>query len=143
MLVLIVSWSVSIGTEGNGIKKRYVASIIGFVCAAATVAALFVSQRMTPRYVTFAVIEALAAVTLFLTAVSLGMDDVVVSLCSKGTQLPNTNCGSHITELVAEVTLSVCMCIVYLASQQRIVMLIDKGIIDGIKGRTNGMQQLP
>ena len=36
-----------------------------------------------------------------------------------------------------------CMGLTFLTTQQRIVVFIDKGILDGIKGRTNDMQQLP
>ncbi|KAK7194595.1 hypothetical protein NESM_000377800 [Novymonas esmeraldas] len=145
MIMLIVTWAVSVKKEKGGVMARYAAGIIGFILLAITMALSILVQRLQPRLSLLYAHQVMALLTLIICSISMGMNDVVVDLCNRGTQVANTQCGSHIAETVAEVLIALTMAIGYGSTQQRIVTFIDKGILDGIKGRSNagGMTQLP
>ncbi|ORC86924.1 uncharacterized protein TM35_000252200 [Trypanosoma theileri] len=143
MLILIVTWAVSIAKEGGGVLSRYAACIIAFILLGLATLLSALVYRMQPKLSLYYAHEMISILTLIMTAISMGMNDVVVNLCHDKRQLANTQCGSHVAELVAEVLICVSMGFNYASTQQRIVTFIDKGILDGIKGRSNGMTQLP
>lgn len=145
MLMLIVTWSVSIAKEGGGVLSRYAACIIGFILLAITMLLAILVQRLQPRLSLLYAHQVFSVLTLVLVAISMGMNDIVVDLCSDKSQPSRTQCGSHIAETVADVLICTTMIAGYGFTQQRIVTFIDKGILDGIKGRSNagGMTQLP
>ncbi|KAG5485029.1 hypothetical protein LSCM1_07109 [Leishmania martiniquensis] len=145
MLMLIVTWAVSVKKEQGGVMARYAAGIIGFILLAITMLLSVLVQRLQPRLAILYAHQVMTVLTLILSSLSMGMNDVVVDLCNRGKQVERTQCGSHIAETIAEVIVILTMVIGYGSSQQRIVTFIDKGILDGIKGRSNagGMTQLP
>ncbi|AIN96169.1 hypothetical protein LPMP_101000 [Leishmania panamensis] len=145
MLMLIIAWAVTVKKEQGGVMARYAASIIGFILLAITMTLSILVQRLQPRLSLLYAHQMMAVLTLILSSISMGMNDVVVDLCNRGKQVEKTQCGSHIVETIAEVIVALTMVFDYGSSQQRIVTFIDKGILDGIKGRSNagGMTQLP
>ncbi|CAG9570094.1 conserved hypothetical protein [Leishmania major strain Friedlin] len=145
MLMLIVTWAVSVKREQGGVLARYAAGIIGFMLLAITMMLSILVQRLQPRLSILYAHQAMAVLSLILSSLSMGMNDVVVDLCNRGKQVDKTQCGSHIAETIAEVIIALTMVFGFGSSQQRIVTFIDKGILDGIKGRSNagGLTQLP
>lgn len=145
MIMLIVTWAVSVKKEGSRVLARYAAGIIGFILLAVTMVLSILVQRLQPRLSLLYAHQVFAVLTLIISALSMGMNDVVVDLCNRKDQPEKTQCGSHIAETIAEVIVCVTMVVSYGSTQQRIVTFIDKGILDGIKGRSNagGMTQLP
>lgn len=145
MLMLIVTWALSVKREQGGVLARYAAGIIGFVLLAITMMLSILVQRLQPRLSILYAHQVMAVLTLILSSLSMGMNDVVVDLCNRGKQVDKTQCGSHIAETIAEVIIALTMVFGFGSSQQRIVTFIDKGILDGIKGRSNagGLTQLP
>ncbi|KEG10772.1 hypothetical protein DQ04_03301000 [Trypanosoma grayi] len=143
MLMLIVTWSVSTAKEGGGVLARYAACIIAFILLAAATLLSVMVYRLQPQLALYYAHQVVSILTLFVTAVAMGMNDVVVDLCSTNTQLESTQCASHVAELIAELLACLSMGFNFASTQQRIVTFIDKGILDGIKGRSNGMTQLP
>lgn len=144
MLMLIVTWAVSIGKEGAGVMSRYAACIIAFILLAITMALSVMVQKLQPRLSLFYAHEVFSVLTLILMSISMGMNSVMVDLCNRKENIPSTQCGSHVAELIAELIVCLTMAASYASTQQRIVTFIDKGILDGIKGRSNGgMTQLP
>ncbi|KPI86952.1 hypothetical protein ABL78_3998 [Leptomonas seymouri] len=145
MLMLIVTWSVSITKEKSGVIARYAAGIIGFILLAISMLLSVLVQRFQPRLSLLCAHQTLVVLTLCLSALSMGMNNVVVDLCNRKKEQVGTQCGSHIAETIAEVIVVLTMAVSYALTQQRIVTFIDKGILDGIKGRSNagGMTQLP
>lgn len=145
MIMLIVTWAVSVSKEKSGVLSRYAAGIIGFILLAISMILSILVQRLQPRLSLLYAHQVMAILTLVISALSMGMNDVVVDLCSRKKEQKGTECGSHIAETIAEVIVVLTMAAGYALTQQRIVTFIDKGILDGIKGRSNagGMSQLP
>ncbi|RNF27186.1 uncharacterized protein Tco025E_00560 [Trypanosoma conorhini] len=143
MLILIVTWSVSIMKEGGGVLARYAAGIIAFILLVLATFLSVLVHRLQPQLPLYYAHEVISILALVLTAITMGMNDVVVDLCHTKQALASTQCGSHVAELVAEIMASVAMGFNYASTQQRIINFIDKGILDGIKGRSGGMTQLP
>ncbi|EPY33063.1 hypothetical protein STCU_02507 [Strigomonas culicis] len=101
-------------------------------------------QKMQPRLSLFYAHQVFVVLTLCVTAIAMGMNNVVVDLCSRNERTDSSSCGSHVAETIADVLVCLTMGVAYASTQQRIVTFIDKGILDGIKGRSNGgMTQLP
>ncbi|KAF8287484.1 hypothetical protein TcG_02189 [Trypanosoma cruzi] len=143
MLILIVTWSVSIAKEGGGVLARYAACIISFILLAVATFLSAMVHRKQPQLLLYYAHEAISILALILTAISMGTNDVVVDLCNTKRALSNTQCGSHTAELLAQIMACISMGFNYASTQQRIVNFIDKGILDGIRGRSGGMTQLP
>ncbi|EPY38297.1 hypothetical protein AGDE_05632 [Angomonas deanei] len=144
MIMLIVTWAISVAKDGGNVLSRYAACIIAFVLLAITMVLSILVQKLQPRLSMFYAHQVMAILTLILMAISMGMNDVVVDLCNRKKQPTATACGSHVAELIAELLVCLTMAACYGSTQQRIVTFIDKGILDGIKGRSNGgMTQLP
>eukprot|EP00796_Vickermania_ingenoplastis_P009556 gene9556-6712_t len=142
-LVLIIVWAVEWAKEGGGFLSRYVACIIALLFLVITNILSILVHRSQPRLSLFYAHQVFAVLTLLLTAVSMGMNNVVVDLCRCNEELQRTRCGAHLVELLADLTICLAMVAAYLTTQQRVVTFIDKGILDGIKGRSNGMTELP
>lgn len=143
VVVLLVVWCIEWTKEGGGFLSRYVACLIALaLLVTTTVLSIFV-HRSQPRLSLFYAHEAFAVLTLVLTSISMGMNNVVVDLCRCHEQSPKTQCGAHIVELISYLFICLAMVASYVTTQQRIVTFIDKGILDGIKGRSNGMTELP
>jgi len=140
-LVLGIVWCVSISKVG--INGRYAACLIALALLVITCILSVFVHRSQPRLSLFYAHEAFSILTLILTAISMGANDVVVNLCQCGTEQSHTPCGAHVVELIADVIVCVAAAVSYLTTQQRVVTFIDKGILDGIKGRTNGLTELP
>ena len=145
MIMLIVTWAVAISKEKSGVISRYVASIIGFILLAIAMVLSILVQRLQPRLSLLYAHQVLVVLTLIISALSMGMNDVVVDLCNRKKEPKKTVCGAHIAETIAELIVVLTMAAGYALTQQRIVTFIDKVILDGIKGRSNagGMTQLP
>lgn len=143
VIALLVSWGVEWGKEDAGFLSRYAVCLISLLFLVITsVLSIFV-HRSQPKLSLFYAHEVFAVLTLILTAIAMGTNDVVVNLCHTGSNLAKTQCGAHIVELIADLVICISISVSYLTTQQRIVTFIDKGILDGIKGRSNGMTELP
>lgn len=143
LLLLIIAWSIEWSKEGGGFLSRYVVCFFGVACLVITSIFSFMVHRSQPKLTLFYGHEIFAIVTLFVTAAAMGTNDVFVNLCNCKQQAPNTQCGAHVVELLGDLIICLSMIAAYLTTQQRIVTFIDKGILDGIKGRSTGMTELP
>lgn len=144
MLTLIVCWAVAVSKEGS-VDSRFVACIIGFILLAIAMLLSIIVQRFQPRLSLFYAHQIVALLAMLFMAVAMGMNNAVVTQCRLKRQDTTAACGARIAETVAEVFVCLTMAGCYVSTQQRIVTFIDKGILDGIKGRSNGggMTQLP
>ncbi len=140
--MLIASWLAAMSYE-KGDNRRYAACALGLFFQVAATYLCWQVMKQPPNLTRYYAHQVLLALALMLTAISMGMNNVVVNMCTRGTASSATLCGAHLAEFFAELLVCVCMGVSFLTTQQRIVVYIDKGIIDGIKGRTNDMQQLP
>lgn len=144
MVMLIVTWAVSVSKEKT-VMARFTACIIAFILLAVTMALSMAVQQAQPKLSLFYAHQVLAALTLVVMGIAMGMNDVMVNVCHITNPKPKViACDSHIAELVAELIVCLMMMACYVSTQQRVVTFIDKGILDGIKGRSNGgMTNLP
>lgn len=144
IVINIACWAASIRSEGSGLSRRYIACILAMVTQAVVGGLVLISQRVAPSLLLYYAQEWVIVVSIFLTAISMGMNNVVVNVCATGNVSGvSILCGSHVVETIADSVACVSLMICFAASQQRVVTFVDKGILDGIKGRTNATQMQP
>lgn len=146
MVVNVCCWAAAIYSEDSGFTRRYIACVLAVAAQAMVGILVFWSQRSAPSLLLYYAQEFVIAIALFLTAVAMGMNDVVVTVCAtQNVGGVNIRCSAHVVETIADVVAAVALMICYAASQQRVITFVDKGILDGIRGRSNtaAMQQLP
>lgn len=145
MIVSIACWAAAVNIENSGLTRRYAASIIGLLLQVICGGLVLGSQRLAPSLLLYYAQELATISALAVTGIAMGMNNVVVNVCATGNVGGKTiACAAHYVELLATVVACLCLMVCYAASQQRVVTFVDKGILDGIKGRSNGgMQQLP
>mmetsp|Transcript_10972 Transcript_10972/g.12586 ORF Transcript_10972/g.12586 Transcript_10972/m.12586 type:complete len:179 (-) Transcript_10972:44-580(-) len=142
----IACWIAAIQSEDSGFSRRYIACVLSVITQVAVGALILISQRVAPSLLLYYAQEWVIVASLFLTAIAMGMNNVVVNVCATGNVSgASILCGAHIVETIADTIACVSLMVCFAASQQRVVTFVDKGILDGIKGRTNAsqMQALP
>ncbi|CCW63563.1 unnamed protein product [Phytomonas sp. EM1] len=141
VLLLIVAWAVSSAREVN-FPARTAMWIIGFILLSVTVLLSIGVQKMEPNLVLYYAHQIIAVLTLAIMAVAMGINNVVVNMCTRNKQNgTRNNCGAHYVELLAEIVVCISLGIYYIGTQQRIVVFIDKGILDGIRGRSHSRME--
>lgn len=154
LFMLVVSWGVSVQFEGQSLKRRHVASILGFILSAATIVGFVLTNRGDPYGIALYALQLVTLLSLFLVGVSMGMNALVVDLCSAGEvnkdskiresltsdTVHGIHCSAHYAEYVGSLFLMVALGGVYLTTQQQVVTLVDKGVLKGIGSR---MARLP
>lgn len=146
VIVLISCWIAEIAKEGGGVTRRYAACFIGVVLQAIAGLLTVMAKRWEPNLLLFYAQELFTILAVVIGGIALGMNNVVVHVCAEGnTSTKTIACAAHVVETVAYVVIILCLMVNYASSQQRVITFVDKGILDGIKGRSNsaGMQQLP
>lgn len=136
-IMYIASWGAALAYENNGkLQRRHIASIIGFVFQIVTTVAVVAAMRIEPTLWVLYGLQAMALITLFLTTVGMGMNNVIVDICTAGNHDDQKIlCPAHYAEFFAAFFVSIGMVLVFFATQQRIAVLIDKGILSNIRGR--------
>ena len=145
LIILVSAWGAAIASEnGVGLARRYAASFIAAIFQVAATVMSYVAHRTPPGLTFLYSHQFISILALLLTGIAMGMNNVAVNVCANPLN-PSLSlaCGAHYAELVGEIAASVALLITFAASQQRVTSFIDKGILDGMKGRSNGMQQLP
>jgi len=136
LLILVGAWTAALEVENGGkLHRRHVASILAFIFQFVTTLLLALVIRIEPSMMAFYVLQVMAVLTLFLTSISMGMNDVVVDLCASGKTVGDILCPAHTAEFFACLFVCIAMMVVFGATQQRIAMLVDKGILVSIRGR--------
>eukprot|EP00758_Cryptobia_borreli_P018764 Tbor_TRINITY_DN7443_c0_g1::TRINITY_DN7443_c0_g1_i1::g.14538::m.14538 len=137
IIILVGSWWASIIYENGGrLHRRHIICFISFILQISTTLFLLLALRLDPNIVVFYILQLMAVVTLSLTALSLGINNVMVDICAQGNKGDvKILCVAHVTELIALVFICIAMMLVYWATQQRIAVLVDRGVLLGIRGR--------
>ena len=136
LLILVGAWTAALEVENKGqLHRRHVAGILAFIFQFVTTVLLALVIKIEPSMMAFYLLQGMAILTLFLTSISLGMNDVVVDLCASGTTVGEVLCPAHTAEVFACLFVCTAMMVVFGATQQRIAMLVDKGILVSIRGR--------
>lgn len=136
LLILVGAWSAALNVENGGhLHRRHIASILAFIFQFITTVLLVLVIRIEPSMLAFYLLQVMAVFTLFLTSVSMGMNDVVVDLCTAGKTVGEVLCSAHTAEFFACLFVCISMMVVFGATQQRVAMLVDKGILVSIRGR--------
>lgn len=145
LIILISAWGAAIAAEhGVGLARRYAASFIAAIFQLVATVMSYVAHRTPPGLTFLYTHQFISILGLLLTGIAMGMNDVAVNVCANPLSPTLTvACGAHYAELVGEIAAAIALMITFAASQQRVTSFIDKGILDGMQGRSNGMQQLP
>lgn len=137
-----LSWTVSVEMEGGKLKRRHIGSILGFAFTTVTLIYNEVLVRgnlpCPPSLALYLPLQILAVLSLFLTAVSAGMNGIVVDLCSANDIKhisTGVHCDAHYAEYAASFVLVICMGVIVGLTQQRVVDLVDRGVLQGIGSR--------
>lgn len=136
LLLLSISWGLSIGFEGGIVKRRHIGSIISFCVCFVTFVFDIGTLYMKPYKLTFFILQALTMLSMFLTAVSTGMACIVVDLCVAGEPpSANVHCSAHYMEYISGLFLILALGILFATVQQRLTMLEEHGVLQGFGNR--------
>lgn len=136
LVLLVISWTMSIGFEGGKLKQRHGGSIFAFIACAVTIAVDVASLYLEPSRVVLYSLQVLAVLSLFLNAVSAGMNAIVVDQCAAGEpSAEGIHCFAHDLEYAASIFLCACLVSIYVTTQQKVVVFVDKGILTGMGSR--------
>jgi hypothetical protein len=135
LIALIVCWAISIGHEAGEVKARHSCSIIAFIFTVITIICDVISLYAEPGQVLLTAVQALSVLSMMLTAIAAGMAGIVVDLCTQGQQSPTVHCGAHYAEYAVSLLVCLCMGSVFVTNQQKLVLLVDRGVLTGIGSR--------
>eukprot|EP00744_Colponema_vietnamica_P025154 GILI01036886.1.p1 GENE.GILI01036886.1~~GILI01036886.1.p1 ORF type:complete len:277 (+),score=38.90 GILI01036886.1:90-920(+) len=134
-IMYLVSWAITVGYEHQGMRKRHIATVLGFIFQIALITAVVMTLKTEPQLNVLYGLQALSLVTMFLTCAGMGINNVVVDLCSTNRHIDGTICIAHFSEFFAACFVASGMMIVFFAAQQRIAILIDKTVLNGLRGK--------
>ena len=136
LLLLVISWMISLVSENSGLKRRHICCIVSFAGSCATLVLAIVSTRVEPMSLILYGLQLLCVVSLALTAISTGMNTLVVDICiKKEVTVSGVHCGAHYMELASGLLVCLLLAVLFLSVQQKIVELVDKGILKGLGSR--------
>lgn len=136
LLLTMVAWGIAFNFNGGTLKRRHVGSIISFIFALATIVIDIISLRVQPGWVILVALQAGSILTLFLNGVSIGMVAITVDVCSSGDpSAVMVPCGANYLEYVCGVFLSICFASLFITTQQKIVVCVDRNILKGLGDR--------
>ena len=136
LLLLAISWGVSVEFEGGDLKRRHGCSIAAFILSLITLLVNCTALKAEPNAYLLYAVEALAVLSMFLTSVSIGMNAIVVDVCTAGMPTATSvHCSAHYREYAAGFILCACLGSIFATTQQRIVVFADKGIVQGLGSR--------
>ena len=139
LLLLAVSWGVSIEFEGGKLKRRHAGSILAFIIVFCTLVFDIVSLFCAPKKAVFFILQGLVMLSVFLTAVSTGMASIVVDICAAGEPVANgVHCAAHALEFAAGFLLIAALAVIFAVSQQRLVTLEEAGVLQGFGTQVKG-----
>jgi hypothetical protein len=137
LLLLIIAWDLSISFSGT-MHARHIASIIAFSLSAVTLVLNIISLRAEPRKAIFYTLQIVCGLAVFMVGVCAGIAVIVVDVCVSGDSSATTkqlHCAAHELEYCASIMLLFSLVAVYMYTQHRIVMFVDKGILKGLGNR--------
>jgi hypothetical protein len=136
LLLLIIAWAISVRFEGGQLKRRHGCSIAAFVLSTFTLVINGFALRAEPSAALFYAVEAMATAAMFLTSVSIGMNAIVVDICTAGAPTAQgVHCSAHYLEYAAGFILCVCLGSIFATTQQRLVVSVDRGVLKGLGSR--------
>lgn len=136
LLLTVIAWGVGINYEGHQLKRRHIGAMIAFACALVTIAVDILSLHVQPNWFVLVGLQVGSVVTLFLNGVAVGMNGISVDVCAAGdAAAAQLHCASHYLEYVAGFILALCLASMFLTTQQKIVVFVDRGILKGLGNR--------
>lgn len=122
------------------LQGRHIASIAGFFLTIISLVLNYVSLNTEPQMCLMFGLQFLCLTALFLTATSAGTLAIVVDLCKWDQASTLWSCGATAMEYLASWVVCVCLCLIFAATQRKILMLVDRGILDGIGSRLSRLE---
>lgn len=135
LVILIICWAAAISSEGGGTKRRHAGSIIAFLFTIAAIVLNVLALRSEPGRFLLCGVQLVAVLALMLTGVAGGMTAIVVDLCAASEARAEVSCGAHYAEYAATLLVCLCMGSIFVTVQQKLVLLVDRGILSGISSR--------
>ena len=136
LIIQVVGWIVA--SLKFKLFGRHVVSIIGFVCTILTLVLNSYMLQAEPQMLLMFGLQLLCLVTLFLVGASAGSLGLVVDVCHWEEQTERISCGATVAEYLASWVVCFCLCLIFWQTQKKIIMMVDKGILNGIGGRLSG-----
>ena len=119
--------------------SRYAATILGFVLTALSLAINQFALVSEPHMLVMFALQLVALLALLVTAVSAGSVAVLVDLCNWNEANAVFSCGANWLEYVAAWLTMICLCLIFAGTQKKIIMLVDRGILNGIGTRMSSL----
>ena len=135
LLLLIIAWVIASNGTGTHLHRRHVASIIGFIIALVAIVLEGLTLKLKPNSYHYFSIQVVTLLGLMMSALSTGMNNVVVDLCLAGekiVEVEGRHCGAHYVEFFGGLFLTISFASMFLCTQQKIITLVDRGILQGI-----------
>ncbi|KAG8341644.1 hypothetical protein ERJ75_001327400 [Trypanosoma vivax] len=133
-VVLIVTWLVSIATEGSGLVLRHVVGISSVIVLSLTSVSSFFLHSKGPNTVTFYSHEILSVLGLMVMGLAMGMNSLVMTVCKSESQTAGIDCTLHVVEFGSQVAACSMLLLNFLCSQQRILCSLDRSVFQGTMG---------
>lgn len=119
---------------------RHIVGIFGMIATFVTVILNWYVLQSEPKMLLMFFLQFICLVALFLTASSAGSLAIVVDVCHWSEQTERISCGATVMEYFASWVICACLCLIFGATQKKIIMLVDKGILNGIGTRLSRIE---
>ncbi len=135
LIMQAAGWIVAF-SRTESLMGRHGVAIVGFILTVFALIFNFLVLRWEPQMLVMISLQMLCLIALFMVASSAGTLAIVVDLCKFDEHGINWNCGAVAMEYLGAWVNCFCLCVVFGATQKRIIMLVDRGILNGIGDRS-------
>ncbi len=138
LILQVVGWIIA--SQKFKLFGRHVVGIFGFIFTIICLILNWYSLTSEPQMIVMFTLQLLSLVTLFLVSSSGGALAIVVDVCHFTEETERISCGATVMEYLASWVVCVCLCLIFGAAQKKIIMLVDKGILNGIGNRLSRIE---
>ena len=143
LLLVAIAWGVTANFLKQGLTRRHFAAIPAFFSTFITLMISIATLYCRPFRFFFVVLQLMSLLSFFLITVSGGMVAVVVNVCMVGGAGSEQNhCVGYGLEYIAGLCLTAAMATIFLATQQRLMVLEEHGVLEGFGNRISSGQEM-
>lgn len=143
LLLVAIAWGVTANFLKQGLTRRFFSAIPAFISTFVTLIISTATLYCRPFRFFFIILQIMSLLSFFLITVSGGMVAVVVNLCQVGgAGSAQNHCVGYGLEYVAGLFLCASMATIFIATQKRLMMLEEHGVLEGFSSRINNGQEM-
>jgi hypothetical protein len=135
LLLQVIGW-VYAWVHLQAWRNRYITGIISLVLNVGACVLQWMVGRGEPHILSLFGLQLLSLVGLSFTSIAAGTAAINVDVCVRGLVVNNTGaCPAYDIEYAGCIIACLCLGAIFFATQQKIVLLVDRGILTGIGAR--------